>query len=66
MLTDRLPRKSTSKKKIQIKVWYRILGTEILNFEEFHRKTTQILEENELHGANENSLGSLAGDLSCN
>ena len=33
MLTDRLSRKSTSKKKGQIKAWYRILGTEILGSE---------------------------------
>ena len=50
MLTGRLRRKSMSKiRKIQIKAWYRILGTEILNYEEFHRKTTQISEKNELH-----------------
>ena len=48
MLTDRLHRKSTSKKKIQIKAWYRIIGTGILSYEEFHSKTMQISEENEL------------------
>ena len=48
MLTNRLCRESTSKKKIQIKAWYRLLGTEILSYKEFHCKTTQISEENEL------------------
>ena len=38
MLTNRLHRKSTSKKKIQIKAWYRILGPEILSYEEFRGK----------------------------
>ena len=33
MLTDRLRRKSTSKKKIQIKAWYRILSTEMLCYD---------------------------------
>ena len=28
-----------ARKKIQIKAWYRILGTEILSYEEFHCKT---------------------------
>ena len=51
MLTDILPRKSTSKKKVQIKAGYRILGTETLSYEEFHCKTTQISEENELYPA---------------
>ena len=37
-----------ARKKIQIKPWYRILGTEILSCEEFHCKTTQISEKNEL------------------
>ena len=50
MLTDRLHRKSTSKKKkIQVKAWYRKMGTEILSYEEFHCKTMQISEENELY-----------------
>ena len=49
MLTDRLLRIFTSKKKIRIKAWYRILGTEILSYEEFHCQTTQISEENELY-----------------
>ena len=48
MITDRLRRKSTSKKKFQIKDWYRILGTEISSYEELHCKTKQISEENEL------------------
>ena len=60
MLTDRLRRKSTSKKKIQIKAWYRILGTEISSYEEFHRKTVQISEEKDYTRQNENSLDSLA------
>ena len=29
-----------------------MLGTEIWSYEEFHCKTTQISEENELHPAN--------------
>ena len=44
-LTERLRRKSISKKKIQIKARYRKLGTEISSYEEFHCKTTQISEE---------------------
>ena len=51
MLTDRLHRKFTSKKKIQIKDWYRILVIEILSYEEFHCKTMQISEESELYPA---------------
>ena len=51
MLTDRLCRKSTSTKKIQIKAWDRIFGTEISSYEEFHCKTTQISEKNELYQA---------------
>ena len=35
MLTDRLHRKSTSKKKLQVKAWYWILGTKTLSYEEF-------------------------------
>ena len=35
-------------KKIQIKGWYMILGTDILSYEEFHCKTMQISEESEL------------------
>ena len=38
-----------ARKKIQIKAWYRIIGTKILSYEEFHCKTTQISEENELY-----------------
>ena len=49
MLTDRLHIKSTSKKKIEIKAWYRIFGTEMLSYEEFHCKTTQISKENEVY-----------------
>ena len=51
MLTDRLRRKSTSKKKIQIKACYWILGTEKWSYEEFHHKTTQSSHENELYPA---------------
>ena len=54
MLTDRPRRKSTSEKnktKIQITAWYRILGLEILNYEEFQCKTTEISEENGSHQA---------------
>ena len=32
-----------------IKAWYRILGTEILSYEEFHFKTIKISEEHELY-----------------
>ena len=66
MLTDRLCRKSTSKKKIQMKAWYKILGTEILSYEELLCKTMQISEENELYPAKWNSLDSLASNLSYN
>ena len=51
MLTDKLHRKCTSRKKVQIKDWYRILGIEILSYEEFHCKTMQISEESELYPA---------------
>ena len=45
-------RKCTSKrKKIEVKAWYRILGTEILSYKEFHCKTMQISEENKLDPA---------------
>ena len=37
-----------ARKKIQIKTWCRILSTDILVYEEFHCKTTQISEESEL------------------
>ena len=49
MLTNRLCRKSTSRKKVQIKAWHRILSTEILSYKEFHPKAMQISEENELY-----------------
>ena len=49
MLTDRVRRKSTSKKKIQVKAWYRLLSLEISSYEEFHCKKTHISEENELY-----------------
>ena len=42
ILTNRLCRKSISKKKIQIKAWYRILDTEILSYEKFHWKAIDI------------------------
>ena len=42
-----------TRKKIQIKAWYRILRTEKLSYEEFHCKATQISEENELYPPNE-------------
>ena len=51
MLTNKRHRKSTSKKKVQIKALYRILGIEILSYEELHCKTMQISEENELDPA---------------
>ena len=44
MLTHWLHRKCTSK----IKAWHRILGTEILSYEEFHCETVQLLEGNEI------------------
>ena len=50
--------------KNQIKAWCRILGTEILSYEEFHLKTTQISEENKFHPGNKNSQDSLASNLS--
>ena len=48
MLINRLHRKSASKRKeIQIKTFYRILGTVILSYEKFHcSETMQITEEN--------------------
>ena len=52
--------------KIQIKAWYRILGTEILSNEEFHCKTTQFSEETNYTRQNENSLDSLAGNITSN
>ena len=51
MLTDRLCGNLLARIKIQIKAWYRILGIEILSYEEFHCKTTQISEKNELYPA---------------
>ena len=60
MLTDRLRRKSTSKNKIQVKAWCRILGTEILSYEEFHCKTTRKSQSKSNYTRqNENSLDSL-------
>ena len=38
-----------ARKKIQIKTWYRILGTEMLSYKEFHCITIQISEENGLY-----------------
>ena len=40
-----------TRKKIQVKAWCRILGTEILRYYDFHSKTTQISEENKLYPA---------------
>ena len=40
-----------ARKKDPKNVWYRMLGTEILSYEEFHRKTTQMSEENESYPA---------------
>ena len=37
-----------TKKKNQTKAWYRILGTKILRYQDFHWKTSQISKENEL------------------
>ena len=50
MLTDRLCKKSTSKrKKTQTKTWYRVLSAEILTYEDLDYKTMQISEGNELY-----------------
>ena len=60
-LTDILRRKCTSKKKNQLKAWYKILGPEKLQrYEEFHKsqKKTKYIRQNE------NSLDSLASNLS--
>ena len=51
MFTNKLRRESTSYKKIKIKTWYRILGTKIQSYEEFHGQIMQILEENKLYSA---------------
>ena len=64
MLTDRLHRKSTSKKKIQIKAWYRIIGTGILSSEEFHSKLCKSQRKTNYTQQNENSLDTLASNLS--
>ena len=66
MLTARICRKSTSKKKIQIKAMYWILGTEILSYEEFTVKLHKSQKKTNYTHQNENSLGSLAGELSYN
>ena len=55
-----------ARKIIQIKSWYRILSTEILSYEEFHCKTTQISEETNFARQNENSLDSLASNITSN
>ena len=36
-------------KKMEIKACYRILGTELLSYEELHYKTVQMSKENKLH-----------------
>ena len=63
MLTYRLRRNSTSKiRKIQIKAWYRILGSEILSYEEFHCKLNKLRKSQSKTNyiwQNENSLDSL-------
>ena len=63
MLTYRLRRNSTSKiRKIQIKAWYRILGSEILSYEEFHFKLNKLRKSQSKTNyiwQNENSLDSL-------
>ena len=53
---NRPHRKSSSRKKIQIKACYMILGTEILSYEEFDCETMQISEESNYTQQNENSL----------
>ena len=63
MHTDRLRRNSTSKiRKIQKKAWYRILGSEILSYEEFHCKLNKLRKSQSKTNyiwQNENSLDSL-------
>ena len=51
MLTDRLRRKSTSKKNNSNKSLVQDLRQEILRYEEFPYQTTQISEPNELYSA---------------
>ena len=63
MLTDRRCRKSTSKKEYSNKCLYKILGTEISSYEEFHCKTRQISKEMNYIYQNENSLDSLASNM---
>ena len=65
MLTNRLFRKPTSKKKkkIQIKTWYRILGTEISSYEEFHLKLCKSRKKTNYTQQNENNLDNLASNL---
>ena len=63
MLADRLCTKSTSKKKIQTKAWYRVLGTDLLSSTAKPRKSQR--KTNYTH-QNENSLDSLASNLSYN
>ena len=61
MLADRLHRKSTSKrKKIQINTWYRILGTEIMNYERFTEKLRKYQRKTNYTQQNENNQDSLS------
>ena len=65
MLTNRLRRKSTRKIKIQIKAWYSVLGTEILSYEEFHRKLNKLRKSQSKTNyiwQNENSPDSLVSN----
>ena len=66
MLTDRLCRNSTSKKKTQIKAWYRILGTEILSYKELTVKLRRSQRKRNYTWQNENSLHSFASNITSN
>ena len=63
MLTNRLRRKPTSKrKKFQVKDWCRILGSEILHYEEFYCNLCQSQRKTNYTRQNENSFDSLASN----
>ena len=66
MLTDRLGRKSTSKKKNQIKAWYKILGIEISNYEDSTVKLCRSQGKTNYTRQNESSVDSLASNSSYN
>ena len=60
MLTSRLRRKSASKKKIQIKSCYRILGTEVTSYEETTLKLGKSQGKTNYTQQNEISLDSVS------